>query len=201
MKTRALLCILLAFTLSLAFLVSCGKDKPKQPTVNTFTYSKSETSATTAIHYQTPPMDMTAKMEITVGEQTIEAIRCTEWTKEYNNGMMTFVYTHGSGIYDIFHENHEKSVSDIPELRDTGDAIVIDYPLLHDLIEIKAYRYENGEPIDSEIVFEKDLSKLSAMEKGEWYISLSYESHGAFIQQLSEYEFYRYSYVFKWIVE
>ena len=207
MKVRSFLCILLLFTLTFTLLVSCGgKDDQKHSSVHTLASTKRTTTkraTTAAVSHPdyAPSVDIHAKMEITAAEQTIEGIQCIEWIKEYNNAMMDFVYTHGSGIFDIFHNNHEKTVDDIPELRNTGDTLTVEYPYAEDLKQITAYRYENGELTDSDVKLGNDLENLLTLGKGEWYIALSYQTEGTFIEHRSEYEDYRYSYVFKWIVE
>ena len=167
------------------------------------TAANTNTPATVTPAYDyVPTLDLSKQvMQITVGDQTITAIQCIEWTQEYSNDLRGFFHTYGSGIFDIFHDNHEKTVADIPVLRKTASNIDVDYSLHHDLIQITAYRYVNGELVNSNIDLGHGISNILTLEKGEWYVALSYESNGTYIEPLSAYELYRYSYVFKWVVE
>lgn len=127
--------------------------------------------------------------------ETVLPLRFFSWDSSYDEKNKQWLSADGSGVLDIQNSSGDYTLNDVPFLVDP-EQISIQLPAEAYFSKFRVYQLSNGELVELDRNPSTELSELTELAVGTWYIALSVRKQYQFIKSELQHEVSGYEYLF-----
>lgn len=127
--------------------------------------------------------------------ETVLPLRFFSWSSSYDEKDKQWLSADGFGVFGIQHSSDDYTINDVPFLVDP-EQISIQLPAQTQFSYFRVYQLLNGELVELDRNPSTELSELTKLAVGTWYIALSVSEQSRFIKSELQHEFGGYEYLF-----